>query len=48
MADKAEAGETPTPMTILFYSESADYFWLSNFIPHGFELDGVAGRPTTT
>ena len=27
------------PMTILF-SKSADYFWLSNFSPHGFELDG--------
>ena len=27
-------------MPILFYSKSADYFWLSNFSPHGFELDG--------
>ena len=27
-------------MSIFFYSKSADYFWLSNFSPHGFELDG--------
>ena len=27
-------------MAILFYSKSADYFWLSNFSPHGFQLDG--------
>ena len=27
-------------MTIYFYSKTDDYFWLSNFSRHGFELDG--------
>ncbi len=27
-------------MTIYFYSKSDDYFWLSNFSRHGFQLDG--------
>lgn len=26
---------------IYFYSKDADYYWLSNFAPYGFELDGV-------
>lgn len=26
--------------TIYFYSRSSEYAWLSNFSPHGFELDG--------
>lgn len=28
-------------MPIYFYSNSEDYFWLSNFSPHGVELDGT-------
>ena len=28
-------------MAILFYSKSPQYFWLSNFSPHGFTLEGL-------
>ena len=27
-------------MTVHFYSKTDDYYWLSNFSRHGFELDG--------
>ncbi|MGF1578761.1 MAG: NADAR family protein [Gemmataceae bacterium] len=27
-------------MTIYFYSKTDDYYWLSNFSKHGFQLDG--------